>query len=127
MAITDGAEEVALKPHANETITRPIIQTERWLHGVLLAAAQRLRHTQPTLKRWKEKMPLTFAHPAAVLPTSRSLGRFGVLSALVIGSMAPDFVYFVPLGIHGSESHSIRGLIWFCVPSGMLVFFAYHR
>ena len=35
-------------------------------------------------------MPFTFAHPAAVVPLLRPLGRYGVLSALVIGSIVPD-------------------------------------
>lgn len=72
-------------------------------------------------------MPLTFAHPAAVLPLLKVLGRFGVPSALIIGSMAPDFVYFAPLGIHGSVSHSVSALFWFCLPSGMLLYFLLHR
>jgi hypothetical protein len=72
-------------------------------------------------------MPFTFAHPAAVLPLRKYLGRFGVLSALVIGSMSPDFVYFAPVGIHGSASHSIPGLFWFCIPIGLLIYLAFHR
>ncbi len=36
-------------------------------------------------------MPWTVSHPAAAAP----FARWGlVLSALVVGSMAPDFVYF---------------------------------
>ncbi|MSQ59664.1 MAG: DUF4184 family protein [Betaproteobacteria bacterium] len=40
-------------------------------------------------------MPFTIAHPAAALPLLRPLRGFGVLSALVIGSMTPDFPYFL--------------------------------
>ena len=39
-------------------------------------------------------MPLTIAHPAAVLPFRHS--RLPI-SALVIGSLAPDFEYFLHL------------------------------
>jgi hypothetical protein len=72
-------------------------------------------------------MPFTFAHPAAALPLSKYLGRFGSSSALVIGSMAPDFVYFAPLGIHGRVSHAIPALFWFCLPAGLLVYAVFIR
>lgn len=72
-------------------------------------------------------MPFTFVHPAVVLPISKHLGRFGVLSALVIGSMSPDFVYFAPIGIHGSDTHSVLALFWFCLPASLLVYQVFHR
>ena len=72
-------------------------------------------------------MPFTFAHPAVAIPLLRPLARFGVLSALVIGSMAPDFSYFLPFPIPRSQSHSIAGLFWFCVPAGLVAYFAFQR
>lgn len=73
-------------------------------------------------------MPYPFAHPAAVLPLIRPMGRFGVTSALVIGSMIPDAWYLVP-GLVRSDSHSASGLLWFCLPAGLLVYvvFRYFR
>ncbi|MGQ0546349.1 MAG: DUF4184 family protein [Betaproteobacteria bacterium] len=62
-------------------------------------------------------MPYPFAHPAAVLPLIRPMGRFGVPAALVIGSMVPDAWYLVP-GLVRSDSHSFAGLFWFCLPLG---------
>jgi hypothetical protein len=53
------------------------------------------------------------------------MGRFGVPSALAIGSMSPDFWYFVPF-IERGESHSIAGLAWFCLPLGLLVYALFH-
>jgi len=50
-----------------------------------------------------------------------------VLSALVIGSMAPDFSYFLPFPISRSQSHSIAGLFWFCVPVGLVAYVAFQR
>ena len=70
-------------------------------------------------------MPYPFAHPAAVLPLARPLGRFGVPSALAIGSIAPDFWYFVPL-VERGESHSVAGLAWFCLPLGLLLYALFH-
>ena len=67
-------------------------------------------------------MPFTFAHPAAVLPL-RSLRVVPIVfSALVIGSMAPDIVYFAPLSLDGDFTHSLAGLFLFCLPAGMLMY-----
>ncbi len=75
-------------------------------------------------------MPFTLAHPAAAVPFRRSLGRAGVLSALVIGSMSPDFAYFVPwtvdMMVGRSWSHSIPGIFWFCLPTAALVYVVFH-
>jgi hypothetical protein len=51
-------------------------------------------------------VPFTLAHPAAAVPLLRPLGRRGLLSALVIGSMAPDLWYFVPFDVTRADSHS---------------------
>jgi hypothetical protein len=69
-------------------------------------------------------MPYAFAHPAAVVPLARLLGRRAVPSALVIGSMIPDAWYFVPL-LGRADTHGALGL-WFCVPAGLIVYAAFH-
>ncbi len=69
-------------------------------------------------------MPFTLAHPAAVLP----LRRMGLpLSALVVGSMAPDFEYLIRLEPRSVISHTVPGLALFCVPVGLLVLVIWHR
>ena len=70
-------------------------------------------------------MPFTLSHPAAILPLRRLLGRNAVLSALVIGSMAPDFPYFVIQGQFRAETHTLLSVLWFSVPTGWLVFLAW--
>lgn len=70
-------------------------------------------------------MPFTLAHPAAVVPFHRRLGRSVPLSSLVVGSIAPDLAYFLPLGIRGSYSHSIPGLFLFCLPVGVVAWVIY--
>lgn len=40
-------------------------------------------------------MPFTFAHPAIVLSFGIKKTKYLDLTALVIGSMAPDFEYFI--------------------------------
>jgi hypothetical protein len=57
-------------------------------------------------------VPFTISHAAAVLPFSRT--RLP-LAALMIGSMSPDFAYFLPDG-PGVLSHSVPGLFSFCWP-----------
>lgn len=54
-------------------------------------------------------MPFTLAHPVAVLPFARC--RRVHFPAMVIGSLAPDFVYF----LHGRAvpgGHSLANLLW---------------
>lgn len=72
-------------------------------------------------------MPFTFAHPAAAVPLRRVLGRRGVLSALVIGSMAPDFHYFLPFDLDRMDTHSAAGILYFCMPVGLLTYASWHR
>ncbi len=71
-------------------------------------------------------MPFTFAHPAAVFPVYRALQRHAVLSALIIGSMVPDFQYFLPFDVDRGESHSLAGIAWFCLPVGMALYLVFH-
>jgi hypothetical protein len=70
-------------------------------------------------------VPFTLAHPAVALPLRRVLGRLGSPSALAVGSMIPDLAYFLPLGVSGAQSHSVRGLFWFCLPAGVVGWVAY--
>src|SRR5262250_1484731 len=70
-------------------------------------------------------MPFTLAHPAAVVPLARLLGKKVVFSALVIGSMTPDFAYPVP-GLTRGPSHSLSGLFWFCLPVGLASYLLFH-
>lgn len=71
-------------------------------------------------------MPFTFAHPAAAVPLLRPLRRYGGLSALVIGSLMPDLGYILPFTIARNESHSLLGLVWFCLPSGLISYLLFH-
>jgi hypothetical protein len=68
-------------------------------------------------------MPLTLSHPAASIPFAR-LGL--VLSALIIGSMTPDFTYFIPLFANSDFSHTITGIFVYCLPIGLISLFIFH-
>jgi hypothetical protein len=64
-------------------------------------------------------MPLTTSHPAAVIP----LKQLNLdLSAMVIGSMTPDFVYFIPGCLPLSDySHTLTGILILGIPLGLAV------
>ncbi len=68
-------------------------------------------------------MPFTFAHPAAAVPLAR---RGLVLSALVVGSMAPDFVHFLTLSARSNFGHTLPGIFLFCIPTGLAVLWLFH-
>src|SRR5262245_4263602 len=70
-------------------------------------------------------MPYPFAHPAAVIPLARPMGRLAVPSALVIGSVVPDLWYFTPF-VSRADRHSLEALAWFCLPVGLLAYAIFH-
>jgi hypothetical protein len=70
-------------------------------------------------------VPFTVAHAAAVLPLHR-LGKHALpLSALMIGSMAPDFGYFFSHDANRQLTHGFAGLFIFALPAGLLVWLFY--
>ena len=72
-------------------------------------------------------MPFTLAHPAIMIPLQTRASRYqGLLSALIIGSMIPDFNYFLPLGVTRFESHTWFALLWFSLPLGLVFYLIYH-
>lgn len=63
-------------------------------------------------------MPLTPSHAAAALPLRLVLPGLP-LSALVIGTLSPDFEYLLRLAPRSSISHTPGGLFVFCLPAGL--------
>ena len=72
-------------------------------------------------------MPYTISHIAAVLPLSRALARWRLLSATIIGSMVPDFGLLLPSRPPRIETHSALGLLTFCLPVGLATFWIFQR
>jgi len=60
-------------------------------------------------------MPMTLAHPAAVLPLLTRLRPIAAPAALVLGSTAPDLAFYLPLSTTYAESHSFPGLLSYCL------------
>jgi hypothetical protein len=71
-------------------------------------------------------MPFTLAHPAAVVPITRFSNERLALSALVIGSMAPDFQYLLPGRPGRYFGHTVPGLFFFCLPLGLAALALFH-
>jgi hypothetical protein len=72
-------------------------------------------------------MPFTISHAAAVLPFARPLARWRVLSAAIIGSMVPDFGWFLPWRPARFETHSADALLTFCLPVGLAAYWLFQR
>jgi hypothetical protein len=70
-------------------------------------------------------VPFTISHAAAVLPLGRQLRRLKLLSAAVIGSMVPDFAVFLPQRLSRYETHSLEALFSFCLPIGLICYWAF--
>jgi hypothetical protein len=67
-------------------------------------------------------VPFTISHAAAALPFTRT--RLP-LAALMIGTMAPDFAYFLPVGADRMFTHHLAGVPLFCWPVGFAVWLFY--
>jgi Domain of unknown function (DUF4184) len=66
-------------------------------------------------------MPLTPSHAAAAPLLQRIVRPLGItlpMSALVVGTMAPDFEYLIRLSPGGGEWHTRVGLLVYCLPAG---------
>lgn len=66
-------------------------------------------------------MPCTLSHPAGVLPFRRFCPDHLDFPALVIGSMTPDFGYYIHRFDVASFAHTVSGGFIVCLPSGILL------
>jgi hypothetical protein len=70
-------------------------------------------------------MPFTISHAAVVLPFSRLLARWRLLSAVIVGSVVPDFGLFFPWRMPRFETHSAVALFTFCLPVGLATYWVF--
>ena len=70
-------------------------------------------------------MPFTVSHAAAVLPLHRFSNHKLPLTALMVGSMAPDFGYIFSYEASRALTHSFVGLFIFALPVGLFVWLFY--
>lgn len=72
-------------------------------------------------------MPFTFSHPSLFLPLTKVQQKWFSLTTLIIGSMIPDFEYFIRMRIQSDYSHTFLGVFWFDLPLTILVAFLFHN
>jgi hypothetical protein len=72
-------------------------------------------------------MPFTFSHPAIVLPLKYLPKKWFSMTGLVIGSLTPDFEYFIRMKIESNYSHTFWGIFYFDLPLGILLTFIFHN
>jgi hypothetical protein len=71
-------------------------------------------------------MPFTVSHAAVVLPFLRARPQLVSGTALVIGSAAPDFEYFIKMGVNSYYSHTLLAIFYFNIPITILLAFLFH-
>jgi hypothetical protein len=69
-------------------------------------------------------MPFTVSHVAAALPFRKA--RL-VYSAVVVGTVAPDFEYFLRMAPQGIYGHTLPGVFTFTLPLALAVLWLFHR
>jgi len=72
-------------------------------------------------------MPFTFSHPAIILPLRYLPKTWFSLTALIIGSLTPDFEYFLRMKVKSLYSHTLAGIFWFDLPLAILLAFIFHN
>jgi hypothetical protein len=71
-------------------------------------------------------MPFTAAHPALVLPIKARWPKYFSLTALVVGSMAPDFEFFIRFYPLRGPGHTLLGSLYFNLPLVFLTAVLFH-
>ena len=71
-------------------------------------------------------MPFTFAHPAYAFPLKYASPKYLSLTGLILGSMGPDFEYFIYLEPHQKIGHTFLGLFIEVIPLSILLAVIFH-
>src|SRR5688572_14051001 len=66
-------------------------------------------------------MPFTISHAAAALALQKTGKSRLPLAAMMVGTMSPDFAYFLPVDLNRASSHDLEGIVLFCLPAGLAV------
>jgi hypothetical protein len=65
-------------------------------------------------------MPFTAAHPAIVIPLKQRWPNYFSLTGLAMGSMAPDFEYFIKFDTIRGIGHTFAGMFIFDLPLALI-------
>jgi hypothetical protein len=71
-------------------------------------------------------MPFTLSHPAIVIPLQRLRAPL-CMSALIIGSVTPDFEYFLKMKLSGRFGHTLSGAFILDLPLACLLLILFHQ
>lgn len=72
-------------------------------------------------------MPFTFSHPAIILPFTYLPRKWFSFTSLIIGSLTPDFEYFIRMKVQSNYSHTFYGIFWFDLPLAIVISFLFHN
>lgn len=71
-------------------------------------------------------MPFTFSHPAIILPFAKIRSAYVSMSCLVVGSMTPDFQYFLQMKLKGRIMHTWHGAFLVGLPVAIFLVLVFH-
>ncbi|WP_213582763.1 DUF4184 family protein [Paenibacillus sp. J2TS4] len=71
-------------------------------------------------------MPYTLAHPITAIVLKRLAPKSLCFTGLVMGSMAPDFEYFIKMVPIQTIGHSFLGLLVLVIPLSIILSFLFH-
>lgn len=74
-------------------------------------------------------MPFTLSHTVLAIPfKNKSLSKYFNFTALVLGSMAPDFEYYIKISTHDTwNGHSLSAIFYLNVPLILLFSIIFHH
>ncbi|CAL1516349.1 DUF4184 family protein [Chitinophaga sp. MM2321] len=72
-------------------------------------------------------MPFTISHIAIVVPFTCRPHKYLSATGLIIGSMVPDFLYFILLNPYFNGGHQWWGIFVYDIPLSLLLAFLYHN
>ena len=71
-------------------------------------------------------MPFTFSHPAIILRLHKVSKSKLSFTGLIVGSLAPDFEYFILMKMQRTHGHELSSFLWFNLPICIALAFIYH-
>ncbi|MBO0576501.1 DUF4184 family protein [Clostridium botulinum] len=72
-------------------------------------------------------MPFTFSHPAIVLPLEKKWNKYFSFTALILGSMSPDFEYFIRFKPMSTIGHGLIGFFLYNLPLCFVLAYLFHK
>ncbi|TWF45321.1 uncharacterized protein DUF4184 [Chitinophaga polysaccharea] len=72
-------------------------------------------------------MPFTISHAAIVAPLTYAPRKYLSATGLIVGSMVPDFLYFIFLNPYFNLGHLWWGIFVYDIPLALLLSYLYHH